>query len=370
MANSLPNPLAGKGLVFTGKGLSARRKAVRHPPFFENNTRSLQDKGEKFRMKVYFAPLEGVTDVIFRRVHHATFGGVQKYFIPFVSPSQSLSFNVRENAELSPRENQGVPAVPQVLSKDAGLFVAMTRFLRDAGYTEVNLNLGCPSGTVTGKGKGAAMLKDVGALKRFLDQVYAQSVLPVSIKTRIGFDTDSQWPELLKLFGDYPVAELIVHPRTRAQAYAGRARREVCADMETLGEIPFVYNGDLFSPRDCRELAADYPGVHAVMLGRGLAANPALAQEVNDGPAITVEALRIFHDRLYRAYAQGWPEVAAVGRMHLVMQYLSHCFQDPEKPRKAIRKATTIEAYNQAVQGLFDQCELKRQPAYEPGPKG
>lgn len=320
-------------------------------------------------MRLYFAPLEGVTDGIFRRVHHATFGGVDKYFIPFVSPSQSLSFSVRENSELSPKANEGVPTVPQVLGKDAGLVVAMSRFLRDAGYGEMNLNLGCPSGTVTGKGNGSAMLKDPDGLRRFLDEVYAHAALPVSIKTRIGFDTDEGWPRLLSLFSQYPIAELIVHPRTRVQAYTGMARREVCADAEK-APFPFAYNGDLFSAADCQRLLRDYPAVSALMLGRGLAANPALAQELKGGKAITVEALRTFHDRLYRAYAQSWPEVAVVGRMHLIMQYLSHCFQEPEKPRKAIRRATTIEEYDQAVHGLFDLCRLKDQPAYVPGPKG
>lgn len=320
-------------------------------------------------MRLYFAPLEGVTDGIFRRVHHATFGGVDKYFIPFVSPSQSLSFSVRENSELSPKANQGVPTVPQVLAREANLVVAMSRFLGDAGYQEINLNLGCPSGTVTGKGKGSAMLKDLDALRRFLDEVYAHAALPVSIKTRIGFDTDEGWSQLFALFSQYPVAELIVHPRTRAQAYTGTAWREVCTDAEK-SLVPFAYNGDLFTAEDCQRLLRDYPSVSALMLGRGLAANPALAQQLKGGEAITLDALRTFHDRLYRAYAQSWPEVAVVGRMHLIMQYLSHCFQDPEKPRKAIRRATTIDEYDQAVHGLFDQCRLKDQPAYVPGPKG
>lgn len=320
-------------------------------------------------MRLYFAPLEGVTDGIFRRVHHATFGGVDKYFIPFVSPSQSLSFSVRENSELSPKANQGVPTVPQVLAREANLVVAMSRFLGDAGYQEINLNLGCPSGTVTGKGKGSAMLKDLDALRRFLDEVYAHAALPVSIKTRIGFDTDEGWSQLFALFSQYPVAELIVHPRTRAQAYTGTAWREVCTDAEK-SLVPFAYNGDLFTAEDCQRLLMDYPSVSALMLGRGLAANPALAQQLKGGEAITLDALRTFHDRLYRAYAQSWPEVAVVGRMHLIMQYLSHCFQDPEKPRKAIRRATTIDEYDQAVHGLFDQCRLKDQPAYVPGPKG
>ena len=129
-------------------------------------------------MILYFAPLEGFTDAIYRRVHHACFGGVDKYFMPFISPSESLSFTSRQQADFSPTENDGVPAVPQILAKDPNRFLIMSRLLRDAGYTEVNLNLGCPSGTVTAKGKGAGMLRDPDALSRFLDAVFTKAPMP------------------------------------------------------------------------------------------------------------------------------------------------------------------------------------------------
>ena len=164
-------------------------------------------------MTIDFAPLEGLTDSIFRRVHYATFSGVRKYYMPFVSPSVSLSFTSRQQRDISPAANRGVPAVPQILAKDAGLFLAMAARLRDAGYAEVNLNLGCPSGTVTAKGKGAGMLRDADGLRRFLDAVFANPPLPISLKTRISYDDAAEWPALLSLFVQYPVHEWILHPR-------------------------------------------------------------------------------------------------------------------------------------------------------------
>lgn len=108
---------------------------------------------------VYLAPLEGVTDAVFRQTHHACFGGVSKYFIPFVSPTQNLVFTSRDLSAVAPEHNIGVPAVPQLLAKDAALF-NWRRRAAEAGYSEVNLNLGCPSGTVTAKGKGSGLLAD------------------------------------------------------------------------------------------------------------------------------------------------------------------------------------------------------------------
>ena len=90
-------------------------------------------------MKLYFAPMEGFTDAVFRRVHRRMFPGVEKYFMPFISPSASLSFTKREMYDLSPEANAGVPAVPQILAKDPDHFLGAARMLRDIGYTEINL---------------------------------------------------------------------------------------------------------------------------------------------------------------------------------------------------------------------------------------
>ena len=317
-------------------------------------------------MRIYFAPLEGVTDAVYRRVHRACFGGVEKYFMPFVSPTPAMSFTLRVRRDFSPDQNAGMPAVPQILAKDAPCFLQLASAFGEMGYPEVNLNLGCPSGTVTGKGKGAAMLRDLDALRRFLDQIYAHPPLPISIKTRIGYDDPDKWPALLAVYQDYPVHELIVHPRTRQEAYGGKPHRDAYALGLKEGRFPWVYNGNLFTAADCRALLEAYPGTAALMLGRGLAANPALAQEACGGPVLTREALCQFHDRLYAAYLKDRSETAVVGRMHLIMHYLSYCFENPQKPRRAIRKATTAAEYADAVGNLFSECALKETPAFDP----
>lgn len=317
-------------------------------------------------MVVYFAPLEGVTDAIYRRTHRDCFPGVSKYFIPFVSPTPHLSFTSREQRAISPEENAGVPVVPQVLTKDAAAFVWMSRALRDAGYGEVNLNLGCPSGTVTAKGKGSGMLRDLDGLRAFLDAVFAETALPVSIKTRAGWESLEEWSRLMEIFRQYPVYELILHPRTRREFYSGRAHRELLGDaLDGLG-CPVVYNGDLFTAQDCRALLADYPGAAALMLGRGMVANPALARQAMGGAPVTRAELRDFHDRVYRGYLERWPANAVLGHMHELMSYMVCCFENAQKPRKAIRKSSTPGDYEQAVKWLFDDFALRNVPAFVP----
>ena len=315
-------------------------------------------------MKLYFAPMEGITDVIFRQVFQAQFGGVDKYFMPFVSPSSSLSYTVRQDFELSPEQNRGFFAVPQILAKDPLCFLGAARGFADSGYTEVNLNLGCPSGTVTGKGKGSGMLRDVDGLKRFLDQVYGNSPLPVSIKTRIGFDTPAEWEKLLPVFAVYPIHELIIHPRTRGQLYRGTPYRETFARATETLTCPLVYNGDLFTVQDVQQVQAMFPAASGLMLGRGVLTNPALLREIRGGAPLAMGDLIRYHDRLYYAYMKTWKPLTAVGRMHVFVKYLSHSLDVPAKYVRQAMKETRPEAYLDAVAEMFRRAQVKEVPCY------
>ncbi len=316
-------------------------------------------------MRIEFAPMEGVTDVVFRRVHFEMFGGVDRYFLPFISPTSHLTFSHREQEGISPLLNRGIPVVPQILTRDASLFLQTARLLADAGYDEVNLNLGCPSGTVTAKGKGSGLLRDLDGLKAFLDEVFSKTPLPVSVKTRIGYESADEWPRIYERLCAYPLHELIVHPRTRAQFYKGAACRDA---LELCAEAPFpvTYNGDVFRADDAQAFAGAHPQISALMLGRGLVANPALAREITGGARLTRDEARAFHDRLLREYTEKWPRNAVVGHMQEFMYYMGRCFENAEKAEKLIRKANTPEKYADAVSRLFDECPLASPPAFFP----
>ncbi len=310
--------------------------------------------------RIYFAPMEGVTDYVFRRVHRRHFGGVDKYFIPFLSPTHSLTFSTRERNDVLPQNNLDIPAVPQILTNKAEYFLSVANWLKDLGYTEINLNLGCPSGTVTAKKKGSGLLRYPDMLRALLDGVYAHSPLPVSIKTRIGYESPEEWAGLVSIYMQYPVHEIIIHPRTRMEFYNGTPHPEYCRDLP----FPFIYNGDLFTAEDCNMLLNDLPGTAGFMLGRGLVANPALAQQFSGGEALTRESLLSFHDDLYREYLSSWPETAAVGKMHLLMKYFSSCFENGDKVLRTLRKATTCCEYEDAVYPLFRDQPFRSDPSF------
>lgn len=315
-------------------------------------------------LPVYFAPMEGVTDAIYRQVHHAHFTGPVKYFIPFISPTQNLVLTPRERKNVDPQVNAGLPVVPQVLTKNAGHFLWAANLLHDMGYEEVNLNAGCPSGTVTAKGKGAGLLQRPQEFAWFLDEVFAHAPVRVSVKTRIGFSSPEEFGALLDVYNRYPIHELIIHPRTREEFYKGTVHRDVYNAAEARARMPLVYNGDLFTPQSCRAFEQTHAKTRALMLGRGMLANPALAQTYAGGVPLCKETLRAFHDDLLRAYQAVYPSCVVLGRMREVAKNIACCFEDAEKPLKAARKAGSLPAYQDAVTRLFDDYALSVNPCF------
>ena len=186
-----------------------------------------------------FAPLDGITKRVFRRVWHAHFGGADRYFIPFISPTDQHILTPRDRRELENPE--GLPQVPQVMAKRAADFVWAAEVLAELGYPEVNLNLGCPSGTVTAKKRGAGFLGEPEALDAFLYEIYEKCPLQISIKTRLGISDLKEWERLLDIYARYPVQELIVHTRLLQEFYTGAPHPEafamvLCRRRDTAGE--------------------------------------------------------------------------------------------------------------------------------------
>ena len=227
-------------------------------------------------MRYYFAPMEGLTDSIYRSAHHAHFGGVDRYFMPFLSPTVHRSLTNREERELPYAQSVPFTAVPQLLTKVPEDFLWATTVCAERGYDEVNLNTGCPSGTVVSKGKGSGMLRDLDALCRFLDEVFSKSVLPISIKTRLGLETPEEFPAILDIYNRYPVKELTIHPRVRKQFYDGAVDMEMFRYAAQNSRNRLCYNGDITELAQIDALQKEFPQLGSVMIGRSLIADPGM----------------------------------------------------------------------------------------------
>ena len=284
-------------------------------------------------MRYYYAPLEGITDATFRRLHHKYFPGVDRYFMPFISPTIHRCLTNREARELPKADSEGFCAVPQLLGKNVEDMLWAVEVCRDLGYDEVNINLGCPSGTVVSKGKGSGMLSDIYALDEFLSAIYEKAVLPVSLKTRIGVNDSDNWERLLEIYRDYPVKELTVHPRIRKAFYKGDCDMEAFAKAVESSPFPVCYNGNVTSIADAEAIAARFPTVESIMIGRGLVADPGMLCGGTDR-----QTLKAFLNELSDTYCTGFGSKRnAIYRMKDNWHYLIALFEGSDKLWKEMR---------------------------------
>lgn len=311
-------------------------------------------------MKLYLAPMEGITTYIYRNAYNRCFGGIDKYFTPFIA---SRKLNRRELDEILPEHNEDITVVPQILTNRADEFLQIATKLAEYGYQTVNLNLGCPSGTVTARKRGAGFLGVPDALDCFLYEIYEKSPVKISIKTRIGVESVDEWAQLLAIYQKYPVAELIIHPRLQRELYKFTPHREAfAAAAAALPDIPLCYNGDIISQNSYDALLDAVPATNCIMIGRGILRNPALAAQLkktDTARLYTKENLKAFHDEVFAGYSAHMPgETPTLFKMKDLWTYLSASFAASDKHLRKIRKASDYTAYKIAVSNLFRECEI------------
>ncbi|MFZ5351836.1 MAG: tRNA dihydrouridine synthase [Bacillota bacterium] len=310
-------------------------------------------------MKYYFAPMEGLTGYVYRNAHNCFFNNIDKYFSPFIVANQSESFKNRELRDILPENNQGLVVIPQLLTNNAEDFINTSKKLKCMGYDEINLNLGCPSGTVVSKGRGAGFLSRKKELDCFLYNIFSRSLTKISIKTRIGKDQPEEYYDLMEIFNKYPVHELIIHPRTQRDFYKNKPNIKVFKEALSMSKNTICYNGDIFTVKDYKELTESFPNVEALMLGRGLLANPALASGIKNNTKLEKSLLKGFHDKIlsdYKALLYG--ERNVLFKMKAVWFYMISVFSNNTRYAKRIKKSERLHDYEEAVSSLFREQEI------------
>lgn len=307
--------------------------------------------------KDYMAPMEGITNHIYRKAYQEFYYPMDKYFTPFLAAKQNKRLSAKEIREVSPETNEGLTVIPQILGNNAEDFIQLAKILRDEyGHKEINLNLGCPSGTVTAKGKGAGFLGEPEKLDAFLDSVYSSLDMEISIKTRVGTDYEEDWEYLMDIYEKYPIKELIIHPRLLKDHYKGKPRLELFRQGKERFSMPVGYNGNLFTKEDYKNFTEQFPQTEIFMFGRGIIANPGLLDEIRDGKVPDKKKLRAFHDRIYSQYQEILSgERNVLFRMKELWNYMAPEFSNYEKPAKKIKKSQNFSDYEAAVNLLFAQ---------------
>lgn len=311
-------------------------------------------------MKYYLAPLEGVTTYVYRNAYHKHFRPMDKYFTPFIVPHREKNFSTREKKELSPENNQGLFVVPQLLTNNAEDFLKTAKDITAFGYEEINLNLGCPSGTVVAKNKGSGFLSFPDELDRFLHKIFNAADFKISVKTRIGKEQPEEFYRLLEIYNKYPLEELIVHPRVQTDFYKNKPNWDMYEVAYKKSMSPICYNGDLFSVTDCYKLEKHFPDTDTIMLGRGIIANPALVSQLIGRDDFTKEKLLSFHNMIYDEYKQiSSGDRNVLFKMKELWFYMAGLFEESEKYMKKIKKSERLKEYDKVIQLLFENCILK-----------
>lgn len=303
-------------------------------------------------MKLYFAPLEGITTYTYRQTHAEMFGGCDEYYAPFITPTENERISIKNLRDILP-ENNTVRPVVQALANNSDALYEFTKRISELGYGEININCGCPSGTVVKKRRGSGILRDTDLLDRFLNGCFEKCEMPISVKTRTGYFSGEEMDGLLEIYNRYPLSMLIVHPRTRADMYNGAPDMAVFENVYNMTKHKLCYNGNICSADDYKRIAEKFPRLEGVMIGRGAIANPAIFREINGGSRITADELIEFSHRLIDRYLVLLnSDVYTLYKLKEIWIFVMQNFPAEKKLQKAIKKASRLSEFVAAIQEI------------------
>lgn len=314
-------------------------------------------------MKYYLAPLEGITNVHYRNAYHQSFEPMDRYFAPFIPSYPNKRLTQKEVDDIHPDQNLGIPLVPQILSNRAQDTLSTLEQIVALGYEEVNLNFGCPSNTVSSKKKGSAFLYEWDALCVYLDEVFENAPCRLSIKTRLGKYAPEEFHRLAERFSQYPLTELIIHPRVQKDMYRNTPRLDLFKETFPIHNTEVCYNGDLFTLNDFKSLHGLNLPISACMMGRGILANPGLLTAVKTGKLPTIKQYRYFHDLLLESYAKAMPlDKHLLSKMKEFWAYLQYAIEDGKTVLTPVFKSQSLAEYHKCIDHLFVSVQWIKAP--------
>lgn len=311
-------------------------------------------------LKLSLGPFQGITDVYFRRLFQKYFGGIDKYYTPFFTSIYKAGNRSLRTDEISAAMNDVNTLSPQILSRDAGEIMLLANECHKTGYSEINWNMGCPYPRVANKKRGSGLMPYPEMVADILQQLKPNLPVELSIKCRLGYEQPEEIADLLPLFEDFGLSELVVHARIGRQMYSGEVNLGAFHKILSQTGLRLVYNGDIFSVDGFSHFQQRFPTMNHWMLGRGLLSDPFLALDIKNQCQLDAEARKLlvqqFVTDLYllrRKITNNRP--GSLGRMKELWSYLVHSFSDGRAAWRLVRKSRNFEAYEQAVAQVFEQ---------------
>jgi len=305
------------------------------------------------------APLRGFTDCTFRDVFCRHFSGLDLAVTPFISTLDTRRIKPSHLKDVLPPNNLRLPIVPQIIGNKAQNFIRLATRLYELGHETVNWNLGCPFPMVTKKQRGSGLLPHPEKIDAFLEKTVAAIPNRLSIKTRLGHHKADDILKLMPIFNRYPLDEIIIHPRTAGQMYAGTPDLEAFAQCLDQSRHPVTYNGDIDSLAAFEALAARFPRVRCWMIGRAAVANPflpAIIKAGRDDFTQKVALFRNFYEDLFEHYRRLFSGPGhLLDRMKGFWTYFSQSFENGQRIRRKIHRTHKLQRYLEIVERFFDQ---------------
>ncbi len=295
--------------------------------------------------QIYLAPIQGLFNYHFRKVLTRHVKGFDKYFTPFVRTNGLDNYDPRDLREVTESVGCPVKTIPQVMGNRPELLIPLCERIQDMGFQEINLNMGCPYPMVTKKGMGAGILPDPEKIDSLLEAVFSKMDITFSVKMRLGMEDKSEIEKIIPVLNSYPLHEVIVHPRLGKQMYNGEADLEAFSECLAQIKAPLVYNGDILTEEDYKEKKRRFEAVDTWMIGRGIAVNPFLAENITLQKEFDKSRFATFHQDLIAEYAVSYTG----GEMQIVLKMIEHWFYfirnfpGNEKQYKAIRKCKKLD---------------------------
>lgn len=316
-------------------------------------------------MKIYLGPFQGITEAAYRSSLAKSFKGIDVAMTPFITNVHGRKIKNVHSYDIWPENNQDVPTVPQMLSKDAEEMISIAKVCHDFGYDEINWNLGCPFPKVANKQRGSGMLPHPDLIRSLLEEVMPDMPIKLSIKCRLGLNDPKEIEQLISIYNAFPLSELIIHPRIGKQLYKGFADPKAFKELIGAFNMPLVYNGDIFTKEDFHRLNELFEGkIDRWMLGRGILTNPFLSEEIMGltcEEEERIQRLRAFLSMLLAEHCKRFEhENNAVNRMKELWSYMSKMFEDPQAAFRYIRKSKTADEYSEGEQQLFKNCNFAK----------
>lgn len=305
---------------------------------------------------LYLAPLQGFTDFVYRKVYSEVFPQVDAFFIPYISVKNREVIK-KYRKEVLPENNPQNRVIPQVLAADPEEMIFLAEYLADFGYTEINLNLGCPYPMVTNRGMGAGLLPHPQKIEKILAAFFEKSPVKHSVKMRAGLVSPFEIENVIPVLNHFPLTEVILHPRIAKQLYEGEiiesAFQFACSNLQHR----LVYNGDVNTVETFGNRMLSYSQISHFMLGRGVLMNPFLPAEIKGivlSEAEKREKLVLFHKRMLEEYLSVMDNPGnALNKMKQFWIYFCQNFTEPKKSLKKIEKSGSFSAFHIAVTTNF-----------------